>query len=503
MQSTKNICVKLFIVLLCFSSVILPQEETVNDTTPKYSYATVEEIWSEMDDIFSDPAFSNAFWGVVIKSLDTGEFFYKRNANKLFVPASNLKLITTALGLQILGFDYQFKTEFYAKGNIDGSILNGDLIIKGYGDPTISARFYDSTLHVFNMWADSLLEKGIDEIKGNIIGDDNVFDERGLGEGWAWDYESYWYSAPSGALSFNDNCIDISVFPTISGESADITVVPETNYILLNNKVVTVSDDSSTSIDIYRERGTNIIYVYGTITESSQELKTYATVHNPTQYTAVVFKDVLESRGIKVKGYAIDYDDVDYIKNGKPKELLFTHYSVTLDEIIKVINKNSQNFFAEQLLKVIGYENANFGSAKKGLEVLRETLRNLGMNPDNMILVDGSGLSRLNMVTPSQIVTILDQMYRSDLFPFFYNSLPVAGMNGTLAFRMRKTRAQDNVRAKTGFLGSARSLSGYVHTGDNEPIAFCLIANNYTVPSAMADRLQDYVCIRLANFKRK
>ncbi len=488
---------------MAISNLCLNAQIATKEMTPKYSYTTLAEFWAQMDDIFNDPNFSNAHWGVLIQSLETGEYFYKRNENKLFMPASNLKLFTSSAGLILLGDDYKFTTNIYMRGRMDGSTLIGDLVIQGRGDPTLSGRFYNNDLlKVFNDWADSLSRLGIDEITGNIIGDDNEFDDLGLGEGWAWDYESDWYAAQSSALSFNDNCVDLIVTADKLTGQAKIDINPNTKYVAVVNKVSVVNNDSSTSINAYRERGTNLITVFGTI-RNSDSLKTFVTVNNPTQYTMVVLKEVLESKGIIVGGFPVDIDDLSSPIENYELARLFTYYSPNLREIVKVINKNSQNFFAEQVLKTIGLEKENLGSIENGITVCNSVFQEMGINPENMIMVDGSGLSRLNLVTPKQIVSLLNFMYQNKYYLPFYNSLPIAGIDGSLANRMKNTKAENNVRAKTGYIGSARSLSGYVNTADNEPIAFSIIVNNFTVPLKLAENIQDLVCVRLANLKRK
>ncbi len=493
-----------FLILFVFAFINLFSQEIKYDTIPKYSFSTIEEFWKQMDDIFEDPNFSNCHWGVVIQSLSTGEYLYKRNENKLFVPASNLKLFTSAAGILLLGSDYKFKTEVYRKGIIDGSVLKGDLIVKGYGDPTLSGRFYNDDLYYrFNLWADALLDLGIDEIQGNIIGDDNAFDDVGLGDGWSWDYETDWYAAPSSALSFNDNCIDIVIMPSYMGTKAELKIIPDTKYAIIVNNVMTVSKDSPTSINVHRERGTNVITVSGQIKINSEPVKAFSTINNPTQFTVVVLKEALEKKGIKIKGYPLDVDDLSESIDYNRLTLLITDWSPFLRDIVRVINKNSQNFFAEQLLKVIGYEKTGFGTANNGIKYCEEVFTQMGINTDGLNIVDGSGLSRLNLVSPNQINTLLNYMYKSDSFTPFYNSLPVAGVDGTLANRMRKSRAMNNVRGKTGFLGSVRTLSGYIYTGDKELVSFSLMANNFTVPTVLADNLQDLVCQRIASFKRK
>jgi len=493
------------IVLTILFLVSGKAQETVKDTTHKYSSSsTISEFWNQMDDIFNDPNFNNARWGVVIQSLKTGEYFYKRNANKLFMPASNLKLFTTASGLDLLGSDFRFKTNVYIKGKIDDHVLNGDLIIQGKGDPTISGRFYDNNMYkVYDDWADSLLKLGIDEIRGNIIGDDNAFDDVGLGAGWAWDYESYWFAAPSDAISFNDNSVDINVFIDKKTKQPQIIVKPDTKYIIILNKVKLAPKDSATSIDVYRKPGTNLITVFGTISSNSDTVKTFATVNNPTHFAMVVLKKVLEKKGIDVDGYPIDIDDlpvpIDYSKVKK----IFTQFSPPLRSIIKVINKNSQNLYAEQLLKTLGLEFYGLGTDENGVKAEEKLFKNMGINPNNLEIVDGSGLSRLDLVTPQEIVTLLSYMYKNKNFIPFFNSLPIAGIDGTLGNRMQNSIATGRIRAKTGFLEGVESLSGYAFTADNEPVAFSIIVNNFTVPVKLAENIQDLVCLRLANFKRK
>jgi D-alanyl-D-alanine carboxypeptidase/D-alanyl-D-alanine-endopeptidase (penicillin-binding protein 4) len=381
--------------------------------------------------------------------------------------------------------------------------LEGDLAVEGRGDPAISGRFYNNDLlKVFNSWADSLLAFGIDEIDGNLIGDDNLFEDKGLGQGWGWDNESYWFSAQSGALSFNDNCVDIVVTVDKKKNLPKISIAPESKYIVPINKVFVVPDDSVSSIDVYRERGTNLVTVFGKI-RVSDSVKTYVSVNNPTQYFMVVLKEVLEKRGIKITGFPLDIDDVTKSLNYGKMQKLFTNYSPELKEIIKVINKNSQNFFAEQLLKTIGLETRNFGTVEYGITALYDLFKEIGINPEDMNIADGSGLSRLNLVSPKQIVDLLNYVYQSENFIPFFNSLPIAGVDGTLGDRMKNSSLVGKVRAKTGYLESVRSLSGYAYTGDNEPVSFSIIVNNFNVPVKLAENLQDLVCLRIANFKRK
>lgn len=478
---------------------------SIKDTTSEYEYLTIPELQQKIESLLSDSNFITANWAVAIRSLQTGEYLYKKDENKLFVPASNLKLFTTAAGLSLLGSGYRYTTNIYAFGEINYSTLEGDLIIQGTGDPTFSGRFYNGNMFkVFDDWADSLIDLGITKIQGNIIGDDDLFDEKGLGEGWSWDYETYWYAAQSSAISFNDNCIDITIYYDKKLDSLIVKYSPVVKGVIVINDVVPVSPGSGpTEIDVYRQRGTNIITVSGTFSKGSDTLKTYATVLNPTLFAMMVLKDRLERKGIKVTGYAMDIDDyernIDYAK----VQYLFSYYSPYLFEIVKVINKGSQNFFAEQLLKTIGLEKKGFGSAENGIIACKEWFSEIGLNPDHIIMADGSGLSHLNRVTAQQIILLLRYMYSTKNFGAFFNSLPIAGVDGTLSRRMKNTRAENSVRAKTGYIGFARSLSGYAFTADGEPIAFSIIVNNFNVPVKLAENIQDSLCVLLSNFKRK
>jgi len=470
-----------------------------------YEDTQLNQLKYELDEIFKDPSFSNAYWGVIIQSLETGEYLYRLNEHKSFIPASNMKLFTTAVALIKLGPDFRYKTYIYTDGKIKDEILYGNIFIRGSGDPTISGRFTNGdVIKTFKDWADSLLKLGIKEINGDIVGDDNYFDDQYMGTGWAWDDETYWYSAHISALSFNDNCVDFEIFPGKKiGDPAIIKINPNTKYVQIKNQVITVHPDSSTKIDFFRAPGTNIINVFGKISLKSKPQKESISIHNPTLYTATVFKEVLESKGIKITGSAVDIDDTFLNPDYENMTILASYESPPLSEIIKVINKRSQNFYAEQLFRTLGKIFGGEGSTQKSVEVIKTTLSQFGIPPEAISIYDGSGLSRLNLVTPFQILTLLNYMYKHEYFSYFYESLPIAGVDGTLETRMRKTKAQGNVRAKTGYVQYARALSGYIKTKDNEMLSFVMITNNYLIPTSAANMIQDIVCQRLAEFSRR
>lgn len=498
-------------VLIYFFSCASAQKviEAKPEEIPKeiiyYEDTALNLLKSELDEIFNNPAFSNAHWGVIIQSLETGEYIYRLNEHKNFIPASNIKLFTSAVALLKLGPEFKYKTYLYTDGEIKNGILYGNIFVRGSGDPTISGRFTNGDItKTFRDWADSLLKLGIREVQGNIIGDDNYFDDQYMGTGWAWDDETYWYSAHISALSFNDNCVDLEILPGRRiGDPAIIRVNPNTSYVQIKNQLITAHPDSSNKIDFFRLPGTNIINIFGRISLRSNPRRESISVHNPTLYTVTVLKEVFESKGIKITGSVADIDDTFLNPDYEKMKVLASYESPPLSEIIKVINKRSQNFYAEQVFRTLGKIFGGEGSTQKSVEVMKSTLAQIGIPPDLISIYDGSGLSRLNLITPFQVLTLLNYMYRHEYFTFFYESLPIAGVDGTLETRMRRTKAQGNVRAKTGYVQYARALSGYVKTKDGEMLSFSMITNNYLIPTSTANMIQDIVCQRLAEFSRR
>ncbi len=471
-----------------------------------HSLTTTERLQSELERLFSAPEFANAHWGVAIQSLVTGDFLYLRNADKGFMPASNMKLFTSSAVLVGLGPDYHYHTTLFATAGPDSNgILAGDLIIRGSGDPSISGRYFDGDItHVLDEWARALKKLGITSIEGNIIGDDNAFEDEIMGHGWSWDYQTDYYAAQISALSLNDNCVDLIFSPGDSaGSIANLEMIPPTDYIVLENRVITTDDPAGTRIRLHRERNTNHILCSGTIDIDENKVVEWATVENPTKYTVRVFREILMKHGIMVKGVAVDIDELTgYNYSADSRRVLHDYISPPMSIIVETINKKSQNLFAELVLRTLGKEITGRGSAKAGVKASKSIFTEMGIHPDYLVMVDGSGLSRKNLVTPLGVITLLRFMRQHQYGEFFYDTLPIAGVDGTIYKRMRNTAAYQNVRAKTGTIDRCRALSGYVNTRDGEELVFSMIVNNHTVPTSLADRIQDLVCERLANFSR-
>lgn len=468
---------------------------------PASGLYSVEEFRSQVDKWINTPYFEPANFGIYIEKPETRKIIYSKNAHKLFMPASNMKLFTTASALSLLGAEYRYETELYIDGEIQDSILNGNLIIRASGDPTISGRHYNGdALKVFRDWANILKNNGIKSINGSIIGDDNTFDDIGIGYGWAWDDLSYYYAAQVSALSFNDNCIDLYMMPSEqAGDTAIISYSPETNYVKIINELITVPADSQKVIDFCRYPGTNKIRIFGTIPVDSDTVIDWAAVDNPTLFTLTVFKETLEKCGIAAKKVC-DIDDLNSeISPYSQLKLIHTHKSVPMSEIIRVINKSSHNLYAEQVLKTIGYEMKRKGDWESGISSEKKWLSSIGIDAHDIFIVDGSGLSRHNMVTPFQIATVLREMrYHSD-WEVFFNSLPIAGVDGTIENRFKGSNALGHVFAKTGYIGHVRSLSGYLFAKDGSEYIFSLMVNHYPVPTSAVNDVQDAIVTLLYN----
>lgn len=483
-----------FLLLLIITACSTSQFSTDTDNFHK----TINRI----DGIFNDSSFQHAHWGALIKSLNTGETWYSRNAGKMFMPASNQKIVTTSSALLTLGPDFRFTTILSHNGIISDSSITGDLVVTGDGDPTLYTRFYDDPRSVFYDWADSLKRMGIIRIDGNIIGNDNKFDDIHLGQGWSYDYLDAWYAAPVGALQFNENYIDLQILPgTNAGDKADIKPNIPTHYIKLINEVVT-SDTGRTRIRYNRPFGSNEITISGKINTTQDTLEISPAIFNPTLYYVTVLREVFEEKGIEVTGSASDIDDVD-TNHVKISELvnLITHKSPPLREIIKILMKRSQNLYAETMVRIMGLLEKGEGSFYEGREVVFERLEEMGIDKGTLSYADGSGLTRYNFVSPEEIVKILEYMYRTEYKDLWQDIQPLAGVDGTLRNRMIGTLAAGNVKAKTGTISNVRGLSGYVTTMEGEELVFSFLVNGHLLSSRDTEKITDSVLEIIANYK--
>lgn len=471
---------------------------------PAESFAQTDTaLRDSINQILMDAGTPNAIWAVRVLRTDDGTPVYDRNGYTSLVPASNTKLYTTAAALHELGPDFQYQTSLFAHGAVVDGALHGPLIVRGSGDPVIGGRFTDGDItHTFRAWADSLKKQGITRIEGDIVGDDNVFDDVPLGFSWSWDDEPFWYAAEISGLSLNDNNVDFSIDSRDESEPGIISWEPlNTDFIQVENATVTVHPDSQLVEGYHRGRGTNRFILYSRIPEGGKDPESL-TITNPTLFFAHVLRDVLVQEGISVAGTARDIDDISIMPDYDGLQRVAVHTSAMLSDIVHVTNKRSQNLYAEQILKTLGTRQHSQGaSAQDGIREAQQLFAEARVDTSLLHLVDGSGLSRRNLVTADMTADLLQYMAHypdTTIQRVFHDSLPIAGIDGTLSSRMQNTAAEGNLRAKTGTLGGASALSGYVTSATGVTYTFVIMANNYTGSAGPVRGVQDRIGAFLA-----
>ena len=459
--------------------------------------------------------FVSALWGVKIVSLDTGKTIFEHNAQKYFNPASNAKLYTTALALERLGSDYRIKTSLYSTARPDASgLLKADLNVYGRGDPTMAARLNGGDYFKgFEPLITQLANAGVRRIEGDLVGDESYFTGPPFGSGWEWDDLQAYYGAEVSSLTVDDNALDLFVKPAQRvGIPCTITTGPPTSFVTFINRTQTASKGSESRIVVYRPVGENIIYVSGRLSIDNSGYYTSVAVHNPASLFVNLFKDALAARGIAVTGRTrvIDcrYREVTPVDLTKLIEL-GSVASMPLGDIVRETLKPSQNLFAQLLLLQVGNRarqgatvagsldpnqsshsnaiaNMNSGAAndtrtdeEAGVESMNDFLAQVGVKKGDVLLEEGSGLSRRDVITPEATVALLSYASRSPWAEVYLNALPIAGVDGTLQNRMKGTAAAGNVKAKTGTLRYVHALSGFVTTAAGEHVVFSIMLNNY------------------------
>lgn len=459
----------------------------------------------DLSAIFSAPEFDRATWGVSMRSIDRDEVLFDLNATKLMMPASNMKILTLAAVAERLGWDYTFETTVMTAAPVEDGILKGDLIVVGSGDPTIGDRAADAENgHLFDEWADELSGLGIRRIDGRLIGDDSAFDDERVAAGWLWDDLAFSYAAPIGALTYDSNAVELVVRPgAAAGESAELTVRPADGGLIVENHVVTSPAGGAFSLDLQRGPGTTRLIARGAVPAATPEFARTVSVDNPTDFFLAALQRTLAAHGITVTGGALDIDTLAAPPDRSKCRVLLSHRSAPLSALAVPMMKLSFNLYADTLLKVLGASSARPGTLQDGRQVEGEVLRSWEISPDDVVLSDGSGLSRYNSVAADTIVSVLQHVARDSRHAAsFEATLPVAGRDGTLENRMKGTSAEGNARAKTGSMTGVRALSGYVRSKDGEQLAFSIVINGSNLPSARIDAAVDRAIERLADFTR-
>lgn len=458
-----------------------------------------QRLAGELDRILADERFQDAFWGVHVESVDTGEVYYTLNADRLFLPASNQKVLTAAAALNYLGPEFRFETFLTANGAIEGGTLAGDLVVFGNGDPTLHERFHGDARDLFRSWAGELSRRGITRIAGNIIGDDNAWDDTHTGYGWPLDGLVNWYWAEFGPLQLNENSVNLTIFPPPDpGGGVTVSPNPPSAYYTLENRLKAVGR-GETRVSMERDVRSNIIILEGEVRAGDAPFRRTATITNPTAYYVTVLRETLQEEGIAVEGTALDCDDLPgWDHRPDDFELIATHRSPPLADILSVLYKRSQNLYAETLVSTMGWKRNGRGTVGGGRAVVVEEMARLGVGADQFLFRDGSGLSRYNYVTPRALVTVCREMLRGPHAATWWEIQSLAGVDGTLTSRLAGTEGERNVRAKTGTISAVRALTGYITTGEGELLAFSIIVNSHRRPAREADEVIDAMLLALA-----
>ena len=523
----QNLAVKTLIVaMLTFGCLMLarpvitgakdPNKGTEKtDSTRKAAVANPTALAEQIDTVINNSEFAYARWGVCVISLADGAIVYQRNADKLFTPASNMKIYTTAVALDLLGSDYRWRTSVYSTAPPDSTgQLHGDLILYGRGAPDLVSTSKDDGKPSLAALADQLYQKGIRRIEGNVIGDESYFRGDPLGDGWQWTDLQWYFGAEASALSINGNEVDVNIVPSEKNSEPPLVKVSngQANVIVANRMGMTDKHGKPT-VGLHRGLSDNNLEVWGEFSPSSKGFGARLAVHDPAQWAARLFLEALTARGIQVSGQAQSRNSHTASSSRfdpqKATELASLS-SQPLSEIVRKTNKESINLNAELILRTLGRERADMvtgaepagrerGDDETGLAIVRLWLSRAGVPATHIALHDGSGLSRLDLVTPETSARLLTAMAKTAAAGEFKNSLPIAGRDGTLSGRLHNLA--DRVWAKTGSLTYDNSLSGYLATDDGELFAFSIMCNDQTGRDA-STRLIDQIVESLASARR-
>ncbi len=500
---------------LCWSLLVLRAV-----AAPLAAQAPAEDarIPAVIDEILSRPAAERTLWGILVRDLDAGETIYFRNPDKLFLPASNAKLFSTALALRRLGPDYRFTTLLALDGTVgDSGVLNGDLRLVGGGDPNLSSRilpfrksgeYGPDRLAPLRSLARQVREAGIRHVAGSVIGDDSRYVWQPYPRGWSYADTLHSYGSPASALVFNDNLVEVHVRPGAVGTPARMQVAPQLGFYELANRTATTGDRyvSRTVRARWGEEPGNVVLA-GQIPSRSRGKTMRLAADDPARYAALALRQALMDAGIEVDGPAVAHhllpDRLSTLRSrpaaaGRAsRTVLAERPSASLRESIRVVNKESQNLHAEILLREVAYQESGIGSQEAAVAAMRRFLAEVGLRSTEFYLFDGSGLSRHNLITPTATVRLLEFMWDSDSRDAYVDSLPVAGRDGTLDWRFRRTAARGRIHAKTGSMSHVLALSGYARSGDGKSYAFAIFANNFGLASSSTRRLVDAIAAAL------
>jgi len=480
----------LIVLLLILLSACNPIEQT-NDTDGNINAITLNTF-------INQPSLKNASIGFYAVDLNSGETVLEHNSSISLVPASTLKILTSAAALETFGPDHRFKTTLAYTGNIsEGRTLNGNIILQGGGDPTfLSPRFEKHYKNAIKNMVQEIQNSGIRWINGNVVGDGSYFGLPQIPDTWIWEDMGNYYGSPAFALNVFDNTYSLTFKTGSAGSLSSITNTnPELPQLKFENRV-TAADNKQDNAYIYGSYLSNKRVIKGTIPENRKSFSIKGSIPDPAKIAAHQIFAALKTKGIGISGEA--RSNYDESKQAKFQPLLEIN-SPPLSEIIEQLNMKSINLYAETMLLHLGKKANKKCSVEAGCESLKTFWENTGMDISGLYLEDGSGLSRANAITPEQLVFVLQHMHQSKNDKSFKQSLPIAGKSGTLKSFGKNTILEGKLKAKSGYMSRAMSYTGYLTTESGEELAFAVMVNNYNCSNSEMRKILEELLVSLAN----
>ncbi|WP_054706452.1 D-alanyl-D-alanine carboxypeptidase/D-alanyl-D-alanine-endopeptidase [Bacillus sp. JCM 19041] len=486
-------------VLLIASFLFMQEEDGLWAKAYEENADIIASLEEKVEDALDNEYLDGTVTGVSIRNGDTGEILFSQGGDIRLHPASNMKIFTAAAALETLGEDYRFGTEVLTDGEKKGNVLQGNLYLKGKGDPTLLKEDLEQ-------FAEELKNQGITKIKGDLIGDDTWYDDERLSQDLNWSDEPFYTGAQVSALTlspdrdYDAGTVIVEVIPTNkTGEKAKIIVRPETGYVEIINNTKMVEAGEEKEISIEREHGNNKIIVEGTMPLDGTLSRSWSSVWEPAGYAIDVFKRTLGEKGIGFIGKSTE----KVAPAPDTTRVLASKESMTLEKLLIPFMKLSNNGHGEVLTKEMGKVISKEGSWDKGLEVIENSASEFGVDANTIQFRDGSGMSHKTMIPANDLTQMLFEVQETDWFPIFKHSMPVAGeadrlIGGTLRNRMTGDSTKGNVNAKTGSISGVSSLSGYVEAKDGTGLIFSIMINNYLGEGKNIRAVEDVIASTLA-----
>ena len=474
---------------------------------------TLASLQSKIRSTLARPELQRGQVGVKIVSLDTGKTVFEENAEKYFMPASNMKSYTISAALERLSPDFHFVTSVFAPAMPDSNgTIHGDLTVYGRGDVSISTAFYDRDYYKgLDAVAQKIVVAGVKRIEGNLVGDESYFSGNAIPSGWDWDDLQWYYGAEISALPVNDNAVDLSVKAGSISSPCAIQILPMNTLMKIVNRCTTSVSGAKRDVRVEKKLDQNIIEISGTMPADDKGVNESVAVSRPAQLFIELLRGLLIQKGVVITGQ-------NKLLNAEDKTIFVVASAIPQIEITKLESppfsiiaaktlKPSQNTYTETILRALGEQvgdktDPKKTSAERGLEVVRNFLMQAGIPADSVVQSDGSGLSRHDLVTPASAVQLYTYMSKSRYANVWRDALPIGGVDGTLQNRFKGTIAAGNVRAKTGTIDQVSSLSGYVNSASGEKLVFSIIVNGVNNGKLRQSAI-DEIVLSVANFNGK